>query len=55
MLVDLVDRGVGRAAFDDLRADLGDEAAVAGAAGGGQLGLNAGLGADGRLDRKSVV
>jgi hypothetical protein len=39
VLVDLVDAGVDRAELDDLRADLGDEAAVAGAAGGRELGL----------------
>jgi hypothetical protein len=37
-LVEFVDGGVHRAEFDDLRADVGDEAAVGGAAGGGQFG-----------------
>lgn len=35
VFVDLVDGGVGRAEFDDLGADAGDEATVAGAAAGG--------------------
>src|SRR5256885_4799729 len=52
VLVDLVDAGVGRAHLHDLAADLGDEAAVAGAARGGQLGLQAGLGADRSEERR---
>ena len=47
MLVDLVDAGVGRAELDHLRADVRDEAAVGRAAGGRQLGVDAGF----RLDR----
>ena len=49
MLVDLVDRGVGGAQFDHLGADLGNEAAVAGASGGGQFRGDACLGRDGLL------
>src|SRR6478672_8640377 len=41
VFVDLVDGGVHRPELDHLRADARDEAAVAGAAGGGQLGLDA--------------
>ncbi len=44
--VDLVDRRVDRAELDHLRADLRDEAAVRGAAGGRQLGRDAGDRAD---------
>jgi hypothetical protein len=43
MLIDFVNGGVGGAQFDDLGADLGDEAAVAGAACGGQFGGDAGF------------
>jgi hypothetical protein len=45
-----VDAGIDRADFDHLRADLGDEAAVRGAAAGRQLGFDAGFGAN-RLQR----
>jgi hypothetical protein len=47
--VDLVDGGVDRADLDHLRADVGDEAAVRGAAGGRQFGFDAGF-ADGRSE-----
>ena len=49
--IHLVDGGVAGAELDDLRADLGDEAAVRRAAGGRQLGGHAGLGQDGRGQR----
>ena len=49
MLIDFVDGGVGRAQFNHLGADLGNKAAIAGAATGGQLGLQAGFGTDGSL------
>ena len=40
-LVDLVDRRVDRTDFNDLRADVGDEAPIRGAAGGRKLGVDA--------------
>ncbi len=43
MLIDFMNRGIWGAQLDDLLANLGDEAAVAGAAGGGQLGGDARL------------
>ncbi len=49
VLIDFVDGGVGRAQFNHLGADLGNKAAIAGAATGRQLGLQAGFGADGGL------
>ena len=48
-LVDFVDGGVGWAKFNDLWADLCDEATIAGAASGGQLGVKAGFIANGAL------
>jgi hypothetical protein len=45
--VELVDAGIDRAEFDQLRADVGDEAAVRGAAGGGKFGGDAGCVGDG--------
>lgn len=54
-LVDFVDGGVRGAEFDDLRADLRDEAPVAGAAGGGQLGVKAGFVVDGALHSADQV
>ena len=50
MFVDLVNGRIGRTELDHLRADLRDEAAVAGAARGGQLGREAGFVGDGLLD-----
>src|SRR5205823_5116047 len=43
VLVELVDAGIDRPEFNHLRADLGDEAGVRSAAGGGELGCAAGV------------
>ncbi len=48
-LVDFVDGGIGWAEFNDLWANLRNEAPVTGAAGGGQFGVNAGFVMDGGL------
>src|SRR5258706_13295308 len=54
-LVHLVDRRVDRTELDDLRADVGEETPVGGAAGGRDFGLDAGDGLDRAADRVHQV
>ena len=49
--VDLVDAGIGRPAFNQLRADVGDKATVRGTARGRQFRLQPGDGFDGAAYR----
>lgn len=53
--VDFVDGGIARAQLNHLRAHLSDEATIAGAAGGGEFGLDAGFITDGGLHRAHQV
>ena len=51
ILIDLVNAGIGRTQLNDLRANLRNKAAIAGATRGRELCADAGLGQDGGLHR----